>query len=160
MPSFDVVSEVDLHNFTNAVDQANRIIANRFDFKGVEASFQRKDLTVTLIADSDFQIQQMEDMLRQALVKSQIDPLAADKSNIESSGMQVKKLVSMKNGLESELAKKIAKSIKATKLKVQVQIQGEQLRINGKKRDDLQQAIAYLKEQSFDQPLQFNNFRD
>ena len=160
MPSFDVVSEVDLHNFTNAVDQANRIIANRFDFKGVEASFQRKDLTVTLIADSDFQIQQMEDMLRQALVKSQIDPLAADKGNIESSGMQVKKLVSMKNGLESELAKKIAKSIKATKLKVQVQIQGEQLRINGKKRDDLQQAIAYLKEQSFDQPLQFNNFRD
>lgn len=160
MPSFDVVSEVDLHQFTNAVDQANRTIETRFDFKGVEASFDRKDLTVTMFAEGDFQLKQMEDMLRNALVKCKIDPLAMQVGDMETSGKQVKKLVTLQNGLETTLAKKIVKLIKDKKMKVQAQVQGEQVRVTGKKRDDLQQVIAFLKEESFEQPLQFNNFRD
>lgn len=160
MPSFDVVSEVDLHQFTNAIDQANRTIETRFDFKGVEASFDRKDLTVTMFAEGDFQLKQMEDMLRNALIKCKIDPLAMQVGNMETAGKQVKKVVTLQNGLESALAKKIVKLIKDKKMKVQAQIQGEQVRVTGKKRDDLQQVIAMLREETFDQPLQFNNFRD
>ena len=160
MPSFDVVSEVDLHAFTNAVDQANRIIETRFDFKGVEAKFDRNDLTVTLFAEGNFQLTQMEDMLRKALVKSKIDPMAMSIGNMETAGKQVKELVTLKNGLEQDIAKKIVKLIKDAKLKVQAQIQGEQVRVTGKKRDDLQQVMAVLREASLDQPLQFNNFRD
>lgn len=160
MPSFDVVSEVDLHQFTNAVDQASRTIETRFDFKGVDAGFERNELTVSLYAEGDFQLKQMEDMLRSALVKCHIDPLAMQVGNLETAGKQVRKTVTLKNGLETALAKKIVKLIKDQKMKVQAQIQGEQVRVTGKKRDDLQQVIAFLKEQSLDQPLQFTNFRD
>lgn len=160
MPSFDVVSEVDLHQFSNAVDQANRTIETRFDFKGVDAKFDRSDLTVTMFAEGDFQLKQMEDMLRSALVKCKIDPLAMKVGDMETAGKQVKKLVTLQNGLESALAKKIVKLIKDKKMKVQAQIQGEQVRVTGKKRDDLQEVIAFLRGESFDQPLQFNNFRD
>lgn len=160
MPSFDIVSEVDLHDFTNAVDQAGRIIDTRFDFKGVDAKFDRTDLTVTLFAEAEFQLTQMEDMLRGALVKCKIDPLAMTVGEIETAGKQVKMAVTMQNGLEADLCRKIVKLIKASKLKVQSQIQGEQVRVTGKKRDDLQQVMALLREEKLDQPLQFNNFRD
>jgi uncharacterized protein YajQ (UPF0234 family) len=160
MPSFDVVSEVDLHEFTNAVDQAGRIILTRFDFKGVDAKFERKELTVTLIAEADFQVTQMEDMLRNALIKCKIDPMAMTTGDIETVGKQVKAVVTMQNGLESDLARKIVKMIKDKKMKVQSQIQGEQVRVTGKKRDDLQSVMALLRETELDQPLQYNNFRD
>lgn len=160
MPSFDIVSEVDLHEFSNAVDQAGRIIDTRFDFKGVDAKFERSDLTVTLLAEADFQLTQMQDMLRSALIKCKIDPLAMQLGDIETAGKQVKMLITMQNGLDSALAKKIVKLIKDKKLKVQSQIQGEQVRVTGKKRDDLQTVIAFLKEENLDQPLQFTNFRD
>ena len=160
MPSFDVVSEVDLHQFTNAVDQANRTIETRYDFKGVDARFDRNELNVTMLAEGDFQLKQMEDMLRSALIKCKIDPLAMKVGNMETAGKQVKKLVTLQNGLESALAKKIVKLIKDKKLKVQAQIQGEQVRVTGKKRDDLQEVIAFLREENLEQPLQFTNFRD
>jgi len=160
MPSFDIVSEVDLHEFSNAVDQAGRIIETRFDFKGVDAKFERQDLTVTIYAEADFQLTQMEDMLRTALIKCKIDPLAMQMGDVETAGKQVKELVTMQNGLESALAKKIVKLIKDKKMKVQSQIQGEQVRVTGKKRDDLQAVMAFLREEELDQPLQFTNFRD
>jgi uncharacterized protein YajQ (UPF0234 family) len=160
MPSFDIVSEVDSHQFTNAVDQASRIIDTRFDFKGVDAKFERKDLTVTVFAESDMQLEQMEDMLRAALIKCNIDPKAMELGDMETAGKQVKKLVTLKNGLESDLAKKIVKRIKDEKLKVQAQIQGEQVRVTGKKRDDLQEVMAMLRGAELEQPLQFTNFRD
>jgi uncharacterized protein YajQ (UPF0234 family) len=160
MPSFDVVSEVDLHDFTNAIDQAGRIIDTRFDFKGIDAKFDRSELAVTIIAESDFQLTQMEDMLRTALIKCKIDPLAMTMGEVETAGKQVKKLVTMQNGLETLLGKKIVKLIKEKKMKVQTQIQGEQVRVTGKKRDDLQQVMAVLREEELDQPLQFTNFRD
>lgn len=160
MPSFDIVSEVDLHEFTNAVDQAGRIIQTRFDFKGADAKFERNELAVTLFAEADFQLTQMEDMLRSALIKCKIDPLAMKVGEVETAGKQVKVAVTMQNGLESDLCRKIVKLIKDKKLKVQSQIQGDQVRVTGKKRDDLQTVIAFLREQEFDQPLQFNNFRD
>lgn len=160
MPTFDIVSEVDVHEFTNAVDQAGRIIQTRFDFKGVEAKFERSGLTVTIVAEADFQIAQMEDMLRTALIKCKIDPLAMTMGEIETAGKQVKQLVTMQNGLESDLARKIVKIVKEKKMKVQTQIQGDQVRVTGKKRDDLQQVMAFLREEELGQPLQFNNFRD
>lgn len=160
MPSFDIVSEVDLHQFTNAVDQAQRVVDNRFDFKGVDAAFERDNLNVTLLAEADFQLSQMEDMLRAALIKCEIDPLAMTVGEQQTAGKQVKIPVSMKNGLESDLAKKIVKLIKASKLKVQTQIQGDQVRVTGKKRDDLQEVMALLRAENLEQPLQFTNFRD
>lgn len=160
MPSFDVISEVDLHAFSNAVDQAGRVINTRFDFKGVDAKFDRQDLTVTLFAEADFQLTQMEDMLRSALIKCDIDPLAMTLGDVVTAGKQVKLLVTMQNGLEAELARKIVKLIKDAKLKVQTQIQGDQVRVTGKKRDDLQAVMALLREADLKQPLQFTNFRD
>ena len=160
MPSFDIVSEVDMHQLTNAVDQAGRIVANRFDFKGVEASFERQERTVLLTAEAEFQITQMEDMLRSALIKCDIDPAAMDSGEPEASGKLVKSTIILRHGLDSSQCKAIVKRIKEAKLKVQAQIQGEQVRVTGKKRDDLQQVMALLREDDFDAPLQFNNFRD
>src|SRR5210317_1099631 len=160
MPSFDVVSEVDLHQLTNAVDQAGRIVANRFDFKGVEASFEREERTVAISAEADFQVTQMEDMLRSALIKCDIDPAAMDCGEPQASGKVVSQTVVLRHGLDSGQCKSIVKKIKETKLKVQAQIQGEQVRVTGKKRDDLQQVMALLREQELGAPLQFNNFRD
>lgn len=160
MPSFDIVSEVDLHTFTNALDQSNRVIETRFDFKGVDARFERDGLSAVLFAEAEFQLTQMEDMLRSNLIKNTIDPKAMDVGDIESYAKQVKQRVTMKNGLESELCRKIVKLIKEKKLKVQSQIQGDQVRVTGKKRDDLQQVMAMLRSADLEQPLQFNNFRD
>jgi uncharacterized protein YajQ (UPF0234 family) len=160
MPSFDIVSEVDLHQLTNAVDQASRIIDNRFDFKGVNAAFEREERRVTMTAEAEFQLAQMEDMLRSALIKCDIDPAAMDCGEVEASGKQVRQQVTLKHGLDSAQCKSIVKRIKDQKLKVQAQIQGDQVRVTGKKRDDLQQVIALLREGDFGAPLQFSNFRD
>ena len=160
MPSFDVVSEVDLHQLTNAVDQAGRIVANRFDFKGVEASFEREERTVVITAEAEFQVTQMEDMLRSALIKCDIDPGAMDCGEIVTTGKQVKQTAVLRHGLDSAQCKAIVKQIKEAKMKVQAQIQGDQVRVTGKKRDDLQSAMALLRKAEIGVPLQFTNFRD
>ncbi len=160
MPSFDVISEVDLHQLTNAVDQAARIVGNRFDFKGVEASFEREDRTVVMTAEAEFQVTQMEDMLRSALVKCGIESGAMDCGDMQASGKVVRQTVVLRHGLDSAQCRSIVKQIKDTRLKVQAQIQGEQVRVTGKKRDDLQQVMAVLKKEDFGAPLQFTNFRD
>lgn len=160
MPSFDVVSEVDLHELTNAVDQAGRIVANRFDFKGVEASFKRDEHTVVITAEAEFQVEQMEDMLSSALMKCSIDPAAMDSSDPVTLGKKVSQTVVLRNGLDADQCRSIVKCIKEKKMKVQTQAQGDQVRVTGKKRDDLQQVMAALREGDFGAPLQFSNFRD
>jgi len=160
MPSFDVVSEVDKHALTNAVDQATKVITSRYDFKGVDAKFERKEYEITLTADVEMQIDAMLDALRSAMVKNGIGVSCLDIKGIKTSGKQVKKDVVVRTGLETELAKKIVKMIKDQKMKVQAAIQGEQLRITGKKRDDLQECIAMLRAADIDMPLQYTNFRD
>lgn len=160
MPSFDIVSEVDKHQLTNAVDQVNRTVSNRFDFKGVDAEVEMRDFSLMVCAEADIQLDQMVDMLRGALVKCDIDPLAMHIGGREQSGKQVKVGITLKNGLDKALSKKIVKLIKDEKLKVQAAIQGEQVRVTGKKRDDLQRVITLLKGTALEQPLQFNNFRD
>jgi uncharacterized protein YajQ (UPF0234 family) len=160
MPSFDIVSEVDLHQLTNAVDQSGRIIDNRFDFKGVNASFERDERKVTITADADFQAEQMVDMLRSALIKCDLDPKSMEVGEVTPLGKQVKQLVELRHGLPADACRKITKAIKETRMKVQAQVQGEQVRITGKKRDDLQAAMAMLRELDLELPLQFTNFRD
>ena len=160
MPSFDIVSEVDVHQLTNAVDQAGRIVANRFDFKGVDASFEREERAVTITAEAEFQVDQMQDMLRSALIKCDIDPKAMEIGEAVPSGKVVKQSVQLRHGIDSDTCKKIVKAIKETKMKVQAQIQGDQVRVTDKKRDDLQKVMALLREMDLDIPLQFNNFRD
>lgn len=160
MPSFDVVSEVESHELKNAVDQSSRVIITRFDFKGIDASFELAEKEVTIVAEADFQIQQMKDILEGSLIKRNIDPRSMDWQEIVLSGQKAKCTAIIRQGIESEKARKLVKMIKDKKLKVQTQIQGEQLRVTGKKRDDLQEVIAFLRESDFEQPLQFNNFRD
>ncbi|QFT85970.1 putative nucleotide-binding protein [Halomonas sp. THAF12] len=161
MPSFDIVSEFDKHEASNAVDQANRELQSRFDFKGVTASFALEGETVTLEAEVDFQLRQMLDMLRNKLIGRGIDPRCLEVDDPELSGVRARQTVRLKQGLEQKEAKDIVKRIKDTKLKVQAQIQGEKVRVTGKKRDDLQQVMALLRgEDGPDLALQFDNFRD
>ncbi|NLC60229.1 MAG: YajQ family cyclic di-GMP-binding protein [Gammaproteobacteria bacterium] len=160
MPSFDVVSEVDGHELTNAVDQANRELANRFDFKGVEAKFELDDGIITQSAPSEFQLKQMTDILRARLIARGIDARCLEFGDIETNLAGARQKISVKQGIERELAKKLQATLKEAKLKVDSQINGDKLRVNGKKRDDLQAAIALLKGGEFDRPLQFDNFRD
>lgn len=160
MPSFDVVSEVDKQVLTNSVDQANRLIGNRFDFKGVDAEFTRSEFEVSLRADAEIQINQMLDILKTTLHKNKVDIRCLEENELVQSGKQVKTHVLVRTGLEQDLTRKIVKMIKDAKLKVQAQIQGDQVRVTGKKRDDLQSVISLLKEADLDMPLQFNNFRD
>lgn len=160
MPSFDVVSELDTVETKNAVDNANRDIATRFDFKGVEASFEYVDETVVMKAEADFQLQQMQSMLRDACSKRGVDTSALDPQKIDHSGRTFKQSIGFKQGIDQAMSKKIVKLIKDKKLKVQTAIQGDQLRVTGKKRDDLQSVMAVLRAEDFGQPLQFNNFRD
>ena len=160
MPSFDIVSEVDKHILSNAVDQANRVVGNRFDFKGVDAHFERTDFLVTIWAEVDFQVDQMLDMLKSTLHKNGIDIACLDVADHQASGRQVKQLITVRRGLDSLLCKKIVKTIKDSKFKMQAQIQGEQVRVTGKKRDDLQRVMAIVREADIDMPLQFINFRD
>lgn len=161
MPSFDVVSELDWHEVTNAVDQANREITTRYDFKGVKASFEIKDKTsVVMHAEADPQLTQLSDILNQKLVKRGIDLKSLEKEDVVKGNMKVSQAIKMKEGIESAEAKKIVKMIKDSKIKVQAAIQGEQLRITGKKRDDLQEVMALLRGADLAQPVQFTNFRD
>jgi hypothetical protein len=160
MPTFDIVSELDLHEVSNALDQANKEIGTRFDFKGVAASFELTDSQVMMSADVNFQLQQMLDILRAKLGGRKIDTKCLDVGDVVTSGMKVKQQVTLKQGLDAPLAKKIVKMIKDKKLKVQSAIQGDQVRVTGKKRDDLQSVMAMLRESDIDLPLQFTNFRD
>lgn len=160
MPSFDVVSEVDKHALTNAVDQANKVITSRYDFKGVDAKFDRKEYEITMIADNEYQLDAMLDSLRTSLHKNGIGISCLEVKPVKTAGKQVKKDIVVRTGLESELAKKIVKMIKDQKMKVQAAIQGDQLRVTGKKRDDLQECMAMLRAADIDMPLQYTNFRD
>ena len=160
MPSFDIVSEVDTHELTNAVDQAGRELATRFDFKGVEARFTREENVITQSAPSEFQLQQMTDILRARLIARKIDVRCLEFGDIETNLAGARQKVTVKQGIERELAKKLQAAIKDAKLKVDTQINGDKLRVTGKKRDDLQAAIALLRERDFGLPLQFDNFRD
>ncbi|SFC02898.1 hypothetical protein SAMN05660443_1214 [Marinospirillum celere] len=161
MPSFDVVSELDKHQVTNAVDQANRLVGNRFDFKGVDARFEQAGSNEVVIhAEAEFQVRQMLDILRSELVRKEIDLACLEEGDVSEANKSARMPVKLREGIESDLAKKIVKMIKDAKLKVQAQIQGDQVRVTGKKRDDLQQVIALLKGADLDMPLQFNNFRD
>ncbi len=160
MPSFDVVSEVEMHELSNAVDQANREVGTRFDFRGSDAKFEQKGSELTLIADGAFQLKQMMDILRNKMVKRGIDTGCLDIAEPETSNLKVKQKVTVREGLDKETAKKIVKLIKEAKLKVQSAIQDQQVRVTGKKRDDLQAVMAMLKDQKLDLPLQYTNFRD
>ncbi|WP_439859562.1 YajQ family cyclic di-GMP-binding protein [Pseudomonas sp. MBLB4136] len=159
MPSFDVVSELDKHEVTNAVDNAIKELERRYDLRG-KGSFELKELTVNLTADAEFQLEQMLEILKLSLVKRKIDVQCLEFKDAYASGKSVKQEVTLREGIDKELAKKIVAHIKDGKLKVQAAIQGEQVRITGKKRDDLQECIASLRAKDFGMPLQFNNFRD
>ena len=161
MPSFDIVSEVDMHEINNAIDQANREVGTRFDFKGVDANYRLTDQDdIEVQAEVDFQVQQMLEILRAKMVKRGIDTKALKQGDVVTSGQRAAMLVKVQQGIEQDLARKIVKMIKETKLKVQAAIQGDKLRVTGKKRDDLQQVIAVLKDAKLGIPLQYNNFRD
>ena len=160
MPSFDVVSEVDSHELTNAVDQASRELTTRFDFKGVDAKFVLEESVVSQSAPSDFQLKQMTDILKQRLTARGIDVRCLEFGDVETNLAGARQKVTVKQGIERELAKKLQGAIKDAKLKVETQINGDKLRVTGKKRDDLQAAMALLRAQEFERPLQFDNFRD
>ena len=160
MPSFDVVSQIDMHELTNAVDQVNREVGNRFDFKGTDSRVERNENLLTIVAPAEFQITQVVDILRTKMSKRGIDVACLEFAEIEESGNEARQLVTVREGVDKELARKIVKVIKDSKLKVQSSIQGDQVRVTGKKRDDLQSVIALLKEQKFGLPLQYVNFRD
>ena len=160
MPSFDVVSEVDSHELTNAVDQANRELATRFDFKGVDAKFELVDEVISQSAPSEFQLKQMSDILRARLIARGIDARCLEFGDIETNVAGARQKITVRQGIERELAKKLQATLKEATLKVDTQINGDKLRVNGKKRDDLQAAIALLKGGEFERPLQFDNFRD
>ena len=160
MPSFDVISEVDKHELTNAVDTANRELSTRFDFKGQDASYELDGFVVTQKAPSDFQLKQMLDILRGRLAARGIDMRCMDAAEPEVNLAGARQKVTIKQGIEQKLAKKIVASLKDAKLKVEAQINGDKLRVSGKKRDDLQDAMALLKKTELEIPLQFDNFRD
>lgn len=160
MPSFDIVSEVDMHEVANAVDQAGREVANRFDFKGTGSRFEREDGVVIMHSQSDFQLKQMLDILQDKLTRRGIDIACLEIGEPEVSGREARQRVTLRQGLDAPLARRIVKTVKDAKLKVQASIQGEQVRISGKKKDDLQRVIGLLKETDIDMPLQFVNFRD
>ncbi|MGE8496163.1 MAG: YajQ family cyclic di-GMP-binding protein [Pseudomonas sp.] len=159
MPSFDVVSELDKHEVTNAIDNAVKELERRYDLRG-KGSFELKELTINLTADADFQLEQMIEILKLCLIKRKIDVQCLELKDAYPSGKSVKQEATLREGIDKELAKKIVAHIKDSKLKVQAAIQGEQVRITGKKRDDLQEAIAALRAKDFGMPLQYNNFRD
>ncbi|PAT33635.1 YajQ family cyclic di-GMP-binding protein [Vandammella animalimorsus] len=161
MPSFDTVLEADFVEVRNAVDNASKEIATRFDFKGTSASIELKDKEITLLGDSEFQLQQVEDILRNKLTKRNVDVRFLDLDKPQKiGGDKLKQLVRVRNGIDSALAKQIQKHIKDSKLKLQAAIQGDSVRVSGAKRDDLQAAMALIRKEVADVPLSFNNFRD
>lgn len=161
MPSFDTVCEANLVEVKNAVENAAKEIATRFDFKGTSAAIELKDKDITLFGDADFQLRQVEDILRAKLAKREVDVRFLDIGDVQKmGGDKVKQVVKVRNGIESDQAKKIQKAIKDSKLKVQGAIQGDAVRVTGAKRDDLQAAMALLRKEIADLPISFNNFRD
>lgn len=160
MPSFDIVSEVDLHELSNAVDQANKEVSTRFDFKGVNAGFKQDDSGIMMECESKFQLGQMKDILYGKCSKRGVDLGSLLPGDINEQAKRATQKIQIQQGIETEVARKIVKRIKQDKLKVQAAIQGDQVRVTGKKRDDLQAVIAMLKSEDMGLPLQFNNFRD
>ena len=160
MPSFDVVSDFDAHEAANAVDQSNREVQTRFDFKGTGSKYELDGQSINLTSQSDFQLKQMMDILRQKLAKRGIDIACLDERAPELSGSEARQTVVLQRGIESDLARKLVKIIKGSKIKVQAAIQGDKLRVSGKKRDDLQATIKLLKDSKIELPLQYENFRD
>ncbi|MGO1693048.1 MAG: YajQ family cyclic di-GMP-binding protein [Marinobacter sp.] len=160
MPSFDIVSEIDMHEVTNAVDQTKRDLGNRWDFKNVDADVELDDKGITISAPQEFQLEQLMDMLRMTFAKRNIDSRALEEDGDSKAGKLVKQHLKLRQGIETDMAKKVVKLIKDAKLKVQASIQGDKVRVTGKKRDDLQTAMALLRETELEIPLQFNNFRD
>ncbi|MBX2858213.1 MAG: YajQ family cyclic di-GMP-binding protein [Cellvibrionaceae bacterium] len=160
MPSFDIVSEIDKHELNNAVENANRELSTRFDFRGVDACFESRDQGVELRAEADIQLQQMVDILRNKMIKRDLDPETMDIGSAVHSGKTFSQFITLKEGIDAAMAKRLVKLVKEGKLKVQTAIQGEQLRVTGKKRDDLQQVINLIKASDLGQPFQFTNFRD
>ena len=160
MPSFDVVSEIDTHELTNAVDQASRELSQRFDFKGTNAAFELEETTVTMSAEAEFQLKQMLEILKLRISKRGIDVACLEIKDPEVNLAKAKQAVIVRQGIDADTGRKVSRLIKDSKLKVQSQIQGDKVRIVGKKKDDLQEAIAFLRKADVDMPLQFNNFRD
>jgi uncharacterized protein YajQ (UPF0234 family) len=160
VPSFDVVSEVDLHEITNAADQANREVSNRFDFKGSDARVEQSEHILTVHGDNEFQIRQVLDILHKKMAKRGIDIAALAEGEVIISGNKARLEITVRHGIDQDTARKLVKQIKASKIKVQASIQGDKVRVSGKKRDDLQNIISNLKESSTDLPLQYINFRD
>ena len=160
MPSFDVVSEVDMHELRNAVDQANKEVSTRYDFKGTDCSFELNDDVMTLKAEGEFQIKQMRDVLRSKMVARKVDTGALDFQDIEGQLKNTRQKVLLKQGLDGDAGRKVNKLIKEGKFKVKTQMQDKQLRVTGKKRDDLQQVMAMLRGEDIGVPVQFTNFRD
>ena len=160
MPSFDVVSEVDLHEVTNAVDQATREVRSRFDLRGVDAGFEFADGEIVVWAEEEFQVRQLVDILQDKLTRRGVDIGALQPGSLAASGKTKRRPFRVKQGIDTEASRRIVRTVKSAKRKVQAQIQGEKVRIAGKKRDDLQAIIAELKEGDFGLPLQFSNFRD
>ncbi|MGA7801289.1 MAG: YajQ family cyclic di-GMP-binding protein [Gammaproteobacteria bacterium] len=160
MPSFDVVSEVDRHEVSNAVDQTNREVGTRFDFKGSSAGSELAEDTITVRGDTEFQVDQVRDILYKKIAKRGVDVAALKEDKTEVSGSQARQRITVRQGIDADTAKKIVRMVKDSKLKVQASIQGEKVRITGKKRDDLQEAIALLRKAELELPLQYENFRD
>jgi cyclic-di-GMP-binding protein len=160
MPTFDIVSELDMHEAANAVDQAKREVGTRFDFKGIDARFELGVNEIKISAEVEFQIDQMMDILRNKMVKRKLDVSSLKLADIVIVGQRAILHAAVQQGIESEVARKIVKLVKDQKMKVQIAIQGDKLRVTGKKRDDLQAVMAVLREQDWGLPLQFNNFRD
>ncbi len=160
MPSFDVVSDFDAHEVSNGVDQANREVTTRFDFKGTDSKYQLDDQTISLTTQSDFQLKQMVDILNLKLAKRGLDLACLDPQTPELTAKEARQKIVLRRGIDADNARKLVKTIKASKLKVQAAIQGDKLRVTGKKRDDLQAVISLLKDADVGLPLQYENFRD
>ena len=160
MPSFDVVSEVNMHELANAVDQTSREVSNRFDFKGTNSHVEHTENIITLIAPVEFQVKQIYDILRTKISKRGIDVLCLEAGKITEAVNEARQIITVQQGINQELAKKLTRIIKDSRLKLQASIQGEQVRVTGKKRDDLQEAISLLRNSKLELPLQYVNFRD
>ncbi|MBF0186883.1 MAG: YajQ family cyclic di-GMP-binding protein [Magnetococcales bacterium] len=161
MPSFDIVSEVDLQEVDNAVHQAMKEIGNRYDFRGSKSRIDREDAVITVVADDEYKLEQVLDVLKGKLVRRKVDPQVLEYGEMEAaSGGLVRQLVTVRQGVDRDVARSIVKDVKATKIRVQASIQGEQIRVSGKKRDDLQSVISLVREKGYGLPLQFINFRD
>ncbi len=160
MPSFDIVSEVDLQEVRNAVDQAGRELNNRYDFRGVDAGFDLADEAIEITAPEEFQIKQLREILRDKLAGRGIDGRCLEPGNIQGAGKVKRQVLGLRQGIDRDTARSITKLVKDSKIKVQAQVNGDKVRVTGKKRDDLQTVIAAVKEAEMDVPFQFNNFRD